>query len=229
MINPSSIYIIVPVYNEATVVEQTIIDLLKHPYSILLIDDGSTDNVQEIVKKYPITFIKHSLNLGQGAALQTGMEMAKRLGAEIIVHFDADGQHITDNIKNIIEPILNNECDIVFGSRFLKNEEDQKIPFNKKLVLKTARYINWIFTGILLSDAHNGFRALNKKAIEKIVITENKMAHASEILFEVKKYTLRYQEVPVTILYTKYSKHKGQKGINAINIFFDLIFKKLGS
>ncbi len=225
---PSSIYIIVPVYNEATVVEQTIIDLLKYPYSIILVDDGSTDNVQEIVKKYPIIFIKHSLNLGQGAALQTGMEMAKRLNAEIVIHFDADGQHNSDNIKNIIEPIFNNECDVVFGSRFLKKEDDQKIPFNKKVVLKTARYINWIFTGILLSDAHNGLRALNKNALEKIVITENKMAHASEILFEVKKYKLRYKEVPVTINYTKYSTQKGQKGMNAINIFFDLLFKKSG-
>lgn len=226
---PSSIYIIVPVYNEATVVEQTMIDLLKYPYSIILIDDGSTDNVQEIVKKYPIIFVKHFLNLGQGAALQTGMEMAKKLNAELVIHFDADGQHVTDDIKNVIDPILNNECDVVFGSRFLKNGSDQKIPFNKKVVLQTARYINWIFTGILLSDAHNGLRALNKNALEKIVITENKMAHASEILFEVKKYKLRYKEIPVTINYTKYSTQKGQKGMNAINIFFDLIFKKLGS
>ena len=169
------------------------------PYNIIIVDDGSNDDVKNIVRNYPVIFISHAVNLGQGAALQTGMELAKKMDAEIVIHFDADGQHAAADINKLVEPIINNECDIVFGSRFLNNQSSQNIPFVKKIVLQIARYVNWLYTGILLSDAHNGLRALNKKAIDTIVISENKMAHASEILYLTKKNNLRYKEVPVTI------------------------------
>ena len=151
------------------------------------------------------------------------------MDAEIVIHFDADGQHTATDINKLVEPIINNESDIVFGSRFLNNQSSQNIPFIKKIVLQIARYVNWFYTGILLSDAHNGLRALNKKAISTIVISENKMAHASEILYLTKKNNLRYKEVPVTISYTSYSQKKGQGILNSINILIHLIFKKIDS
>jgi len=220
------IFVIVPVFNESKVLEKIVQNLLACNYKIIVVDDGSTDNVKEIMKNYPVIFLCHRLNIGQGAALQTGMNAAKILDADIVVHFDADGQHDADEIKKLIEPLLQNKCDIVFGSRFLKDENVRSVPFIKKIILQTGRYINWIFYGILLSDAHNGFRAMNRKALEKIVITQNRMAHASEILQLVKKNKLRFQEVPVTIHYTKYSQQKGQSIFNSVNIIFDLIFKK---
>jgi len=226
---PSKIFIVVPVFNEATVIEQTLLDLSTLPYNIIIVDDGSNDDIKKVVKNYPVLFISHAVNLGQGAALQTGMELAKKMDAEIVIHFDADGQHTATDINKLVEPIINNESDIVFGSRFLNNQSSQNIPFIKKIVLQIARYVNWFYTGILLSDAHNGLRALNKKAISTIVISENKMAHASEILYLTKKNNLRYKEVPVTISYTSYSKKKGQGILNSINILIHLIFKKIDS
>jgi|SRR5271154_3599606 len=225
----SKIFIVVPVFNEATVIEQILRDLSTLPYNIIIVDDGSNDDIKNIVRNYSVIFISHPVNLGQGAALQTGMELAKKMDAETVVHFDADGQHAAADINKLIKPIINDECDIVFGSRFLNKQPSQNIPFVKKIVLQIARYVNWVYTGILLSDAHNGLRALNKKAINTIVISENKMAHASEILYLTKKNNLRYKEVPVTITYTSYSQKKGQGILNSINILIHLIFKKIDS
>ena len=224
----SKIFVIVPVFNEATVIEQTLKDLLKLGYNIIVVDDGSTDNIRNILKAYPVISISHAINLGQGASLETGMELARRLHAEIIVHFDGDGQHLAEDIKKLVQPIIDEECDIVFGSRFLQ-KGTTRMSFIRKAILQTARYFNWAYTGILLSDAHNGLRALNKKAMCSLIISENRMAHASEILYLTKKNKLRYKEIPVTIQYTAYSRRKGQGVLNSINIIFHLIFKKINS
>jgi polyprenyl-phospho-N-acetylgalactosaminyl synthase len=222
---PPKIFVVVPVFNEAAVLEQTLSGLVAQKLNIILVDDGSSDDTEIIAKKYPVFFIQHLLNIGQGAALQTGMAAAQFLGADIVVHFDADGQHDAMEISKLTEPLLQNRCDIVFGSRFTKNDHSQALPVTKKIILQAARYMNWLFYGILLSDAHNGFRALNRKAFGQIVFTQNRMGHASEILSLVNKSKLRYEEVPVTIHYSEYSRKKGQSIFNSINIFFDLISK----
>lgn len=219
-------FVIVPVFNEISVLDETLSKLLACNYRIIVVDDGSTDGIEKIIRNYPLLFLQHRLNLGQGAALQTGMIAAKFLGADLVVHFDADGQHDAGEIEKLIEPLKHANYDVVFGSRFLKNEDRQSPPFGKKIILQVGRYVNWMFYGILLSDAHNGFRAMNRNALEKISITQQRMAHASEILHLVKKHKLRYKEVPVAIYYTKYSRRKGQNIFNTVNIIFDLIFKK---
>lgn len=224
--NKSGIYIIIPVYNEAAVIAQTLHQLVQTEYNIVVVDDGSTDGSGDVIIKFPVHYINHPVNLGQGAALQTGMEFAKMRNAYAVVHFDADGQHRAADIEKLLSPVLNDECDVVFGSRFLY-KNDGVIPFSKKIFLQLARYINWIFAGVLLTDAHNGLRALNRKALYTIYLTENRMAHASEILLLVKENRLAFMEVPVTIEYTAYSKRKGQSLWNAVNIIFDLLFKKI--
>jgi glycosyltransferase involved in cell wall biosynthesis len=224
---PLKIFVIVPVFNEATVLEQTLASLTACGYHIILVDDGSTDDTEKIAAKYPLVYLRHCLNIGQGAALRTGMLAAEYLQADIIVHFDADGQHDAHDIQRLIEPLLQNHYDIVFGSRFLNCETSQPIPFSRKLILQAARYVNWLFYGILFSDAHNGLRAMNRMAFEKMIFTQNRMGHASEILHLVMKNKLRYIELPVTINYTNYSQKKAQSIFNSVNILFDLIFKKL--
>lgn len=224
--NKSGIYIIIPVYNEAAIIAQTLHQLVQTEYEIVVVDDGSVDGSADVIKNFPVHCICHPVNLGQGAALQTGMDFAKLKNAEAVVHFDADGQHRVQDIEQLLSPILNDECDVVFGSRFL-NKSDVQIPFLKKIFLQLARYINWMFSGIMLTDAHNGLRAMNRKALHKIYFSENRMAHASEILLLVKEHRLTYTEVPVTIEYTEYSRKKGQSLWNAVNIIFDLLFKKI--
>jgi glycosyltransferase involved in cell wall biosynthesis len=178
-----------------------------------------------IVSGLPVCLIRHKSNLGQGAALETGMEVARRMNADFVVHFDADGQHDPADVRQLLAPLQTEEADIVFGSRFL-TREPTGISWPRKMMLKTARWVNYFFTGILLTDAHNGLRALNKKALSTIHFQQPGMAHASEILYSVKNNSLRYTEIPVHIRYTPYSKKKGQGILGAVNILFHLLFKR---
>jgi glycosyltransferase involved in cell wall biosynthesis len=221
----SAIFIIIPSFNEETVLRSTVEPLMNKGYDIVIVDDGSTIEQEKFVTDLPVITIRHLQNLGQGAALETGTEYALAKGASHIVHFDADGQHDYSAIERLLAPVLSNTADVVFGSRFLTKQSS--LPFTRFLLLQTARYINFLFTGLLLSDAHNGLRAFNRKAAELIRLKENRMAHASEILILVKKNKLRFTEVGVDVSYTEYSKAKGQSGWNSIRILFDLLLHKL--
>ncbi len=221
----SEIFIIIPSYNEETVLRSTVEPLVLKGYSLVIVDDGSVNEQATFLTDIPVTVIRHEQNLGQGAALETGNQYALTKGATHIVHFDADGQHSFSAIEHLLEPLLNNTADIVFGSRFLTKQSS--LPFFRSLLLHAARYVNFAFTGLLLSDAHNGLRAFNRKAAELIRLKENRMAHASEILLLVKKNKLRFSEVAVEVRYTEYSKTKGQSGWNSIRILFDLLLHKL--
>ena len=214
------IYIVIAAYNEEKNIENILKSLLNFNYNIIVVDDGSIDKTAEIVKKYPVILLKHSINRGQGASLVTGTEYAYQKGAEIVVHFDADGQHLVSEISKVINPIINKEVDVVLGSKFLQKN---KIPFLKKyLIIKPALIFNNLLTGLKLTDVHNGFRALSRKAIALINIKQDGMAHASEIIIEIKKHKLEYKEVAVTIIYNKFGQ--GLRG--GLRILKDLIFNK---
>jgi glycosyltransferase involved in cell wall biosynthesis len=196
-----------------------------------VVDDGSKDKTYEKAGKQNVYVLKHIINRGQGASLQTGIDFALKKNADIIVTFDADGQHIAGEIKKLIMPIKKGEVEVTLGSRFLKDKNkksrETKIPFIRKLFLKTGTFVNFIFYGVKLSDAHNGFRALSGKAAGKIQINCDGMEHASEIVEEIMKKNIPYKEVPVSIKYTNYSLNKGQRSLNAFRIFFKLLFRKL--
>jgi polyprenyl-phospho-N-acetylgalactosaminyl synthase len=220
-----AIFVIVPAFNEETALRSTVSSLLATGYTIVVVDDGSAEKQSDVLQGLMVHYLQHPVNLGQGAALQTGNAYALKMNAEFIVHFDSDGQHLPENIQTLLQPLLENKCDVTFGSRFL--DKKNKLPFSKKVVLQLARMLNFFLTGLLLTDAHNGLRAMNRNAAEKIILRENRMAHASEILFLVKKNKLRFKEVPVEIRYSDYSTQKGQSSWNSIRIFFDLLLHKL--
>ena len=217
---------IVPAHNEGEVVGATVENLLSAGYQVVVVDDGSTDRTPDI-RRLPIVYLRHVVNLGQGAALQTGMTYALRAGADIAVHFDADGQHDVRQIEGLIAPIVTGAADVVFGSRFLRKEDAACVPVAKRITLRAGILVSWAMTGVLLSDAHNGFRALSRRAMEKIHLQENGYAHATEILQRVREAGLRYVEAPITITYSEYSQIKGQKLSGSLNILFDLIMSKL--
>ncbi len=220
------VFIIIPCYNEQAVLRETVSGLLPLNARVVLVDDGSTIPVQTVVAGLPVEVLRHPINLGQGAALQTGMDYALQKGARAVIHFDADGQHQAGDIPRFLEA-LDQGADVVLGSRFMRSEDSNALPLRKRLLLQGARFVNLIFTGLWLSDAHNGFRALNQRAMKAIRLQENRMAHASEILGEIRKARLKVTEIPTRISYTEYSLRKGQKLSNSLNILLDLLLQKL--
>lgn len=218
--------VIVPAYNEGPVIQSTVRDLLAAGYEVIIVDDGSQDDTPA-VRELPVIYIRHAVNLGQGAALQTGMTYALRAGADIAVTFDADGQHDSRQIDRLLAPIVDGSADVVLGSRFLRKEDDAQVPFKKRILLRGGILVSWLLAGVRLSDTHNGFRALSRLALEHVHIQENGFAHATELLQVVRKSGLRLVEVPTTVIYTEYSIRKGQHISNSVNIVFDLLVSKL--
>lgn len=226
-INNKKVVVVIPAFNEGAVLRQVAISLLQQAgFTLIVVDDGSQSPLRQNIFDLPLVLLRHRTNLGQGAAIQTGLDYAKKLRPDVVITFDADGQHEAGDLPAMIEPIIHNEADVVMGSRFLSGSAT-RVPLIRKAVLKIARIINFLLSGMMCSDAHNGLRAMNSKALEKIALTENRMAHATEILFEIKKHKLRFKEVPVHIHYTHYSKQKGQSAWSSIQIFFDLVLHKL--
>ncbi len=219
-------FIVIAAYNEGKSIANVIKSLKKEGYSnIVVVDDGSKDNTYEVCKKENVIALQHSINRGQGAALKTGIDYALQNGAEIIVTFDADGQHRADEIKRLTAPIEKGEAEVTLGSRFL--DKKTQVPFFKKLTLKAGIIFTRIFSGIKLTDTHNGFRAFSRKAAEKIQITQDRMEHASEIIDEIARKHIKFREVPVTIVYSEYSMAKGQSIFNSLKIASKFLLHKL--
>ena len=212
---------VVPVYNENPEKLATVLANLKnYVEDIVVVDDGSAFNYALHIPHY--TLLKHEINRGQGAALQTGTDYAIKHGAQIIVHIDGDGQHKPENILALIKPIQQGRADIVFGSKFL--DKTNRIPWTKKnLIIPIARIINFLFSGLLLSDAHNGLRAFRADVSDKLYLSQDRMAHATEYLQLVKKNRLRYAEVGVNVNYHCY----GQNIDGGIKIVKELLTEKI--
>lgn len=226
LINSRSVFIVVPAYNESTTLQLVVKQLLTHGYTPVVVDDGSAKTLKPFVSTASAFFIRHRVNLGQGAALQTGIDFAISKNAAYIVTFDADGQHDATNINELLQTLIETNSDIVLGSRFMTGSV-HNMPGKRKRLLKLARYINYFFSGLLLTDAHNGLRVMTYAAAKKIQLRENRMAHATEILSQIKNNKLKYIEAPATVLYTDYSRQKGQTVWSSFRIFFDILLNKV--
>ncbi|MEO8219365.1 MAG: glycosyltransferase family 2 protein [Specibacter sp.] len=212
-------------YNEASVVGDVIRGLLPTFPNVVCVDDGSTDGSQAIARQAGAVVVQHPVNLGQGAALQTGLEYALQDSeTAVIVTFDADGQHRVVDAQSMAERILSGEADVVLGSRFL-DKRTQISPL-KRVVLKVAAVQSRLSTGMALTDAHNGLRAFSADTAGKIRLEQNRMAHASELVHQLSVIKPRWVEHPVEIIYTDYSRSKGQSLLNSVNILADLFLGK---
>jgi glycosyltransferase involved in cell wall biosynthesis len=215
-------WVVIPLYNEASVIGEVIAGLRESFVHIVCVDDGSTDGSAAIAEAAGARVLRHPLNLGQGAALQTGIAYVREQpGCCYIVTFDADGQHRVVDAVAMVELARSENAAIVFGSRFL--DDRTKPGALKRLVLKTAVVVtNWT-TGLRLTDAHNGLRVIRVDAAHGIHLHQDRMAHATEIVLQLRRTGLAWREFPVEVLYTDYSKAKGQSLLNSINILVDLI------
>lgn len=222
----NNVFVVVPAWNEEKQIINVLRDLKKQVKNIIVVDDCSTDKTYQAARSEGVIALKHLINRDQGAALQTGIDYALAHGAEIIVTFDADGQHDAREISRMIQPIIDGEAEITLGSRFINNSH-VGLPLFRRYLLRAGILFTYLLSGIKLTDTHNGFRAISRRAAEQLRITEDGKAHASEIIDQIAKKKIKFVEVPVTIHYTDYSRGKGQSSLNAINIAARMIFSKL--
>ena len=211
----------IPAYNEEGELARVLDSLEPGGYSIVVVDDGSLRKVRDLLDGRRVHVCRHLINLGQGAALQTGIDYALLQGADYLVTFDADGQHRAEDIPRLIKPIASGRYDIALGSRFVQGGTVENIPRSKLITLRLAVLFTRLLVGLPLTDTHNGLRTLTSEAARRIRITQNRMSHATQILQEIASLRLRYVEVPITIRYTDYSIRKGQSISNAFNIMWE--------
>ena len=224
-VRPDEVVVVVPAYNEGAVIASTLGALRALYPTVVCVNDGSSDDTAAQANAAGVIVLTHAINLGQGAALATGISYAlKALDQwKYLVTFDSDGQHDPAEIDALVQPLASGQADVVLGSRFLGRVEG--MTSSKRVLLKTAVAFTRVTSRMKVTDTHNGLRAFTRDAIGQIAITQPGMAHASEILHEIHRNRLRYVEVPTTVTYTDYSKAKGQSALNAVNIVFDMMLR----
>jgi polyprenyl-phospho-N-acetylgalactosaminyl synthase len=222
---PSNVWVVIAAYNEATVIADVVADVTGAGYCAVVVDDGSRDRTAELAESAGAAVVRHPINLGQGAALQTGIEFALARGADTIVTFDADGQHRAADIVGLIDALARHDADFALGSRFLGTTVN--MPASRRWLLKAASWFTRATTGLSITDSHNGLRAMTRRGATHIHLRQNRMAHASEILHQIASSGLKYAETPVTIHYSAYSLAKGQTLFDALLIVLDLFARRL--
>ncbi len=218
-------FIIVPAFNEKESIAAVVADLRATFPNVVVVDDGSSDSTFESARQAGARVLRHLINRGQGAALQTGISAALSLGARWIVTFDADGQHRPDDIARLLDPIVRGECDITLGSRFLNDASD--VPFLRRVLLRAAVLFTRLVNRVPVTDTHNGLRAFSRRAAETIDLKLDRMAHASELLDQIRASGFAFREVPVRIRYTEYSLRKGQSARGALRILLHYLMGRL--
>src|SRR6476620_855816 len=218
------VWLVIPLFNEARVIGDVVRSAREVFPHVVCVDDGCSDGSAAQAAAAGAVVVRHPVNLGQGAALQTGFEYALSVPTmRWVVTFDADGQHQVEDALAMVEILRAGEVSVVFGSRFLDDRTQPSLA--KKLVLRAAVGYTNLTTKTRLTDAHNGLRAMNRDVVARLDITQNRMAHASELVAQIGALHVPYAESPVHILYTDYSRSKGQSLWNSINILAELILR----
>jgi len=223
--------IIIPAYNEDRVIKGVIEGIKKEvlhskrDLDILIVNDGSNDSTSTVCKNIKgIILISHLINMGSGAATKTGLEYAKKINYQYAVTIDADGQHTTQDLMNVIEKLVDDHYDLVIGSRLLNREG---MPLHRVFGNKLLNLITRLLFGVSVTDSQSGLKSFSRDAIEKIDIRSNGFEFCSEIVWRAKQNNLKIIEIPIKAVYTDYSLQKGQNNINALRIIRNLIRHKL--
>ena len=221
VIDTSGVWIIVPAFNEAQVIGDVIADLRSVFANVVCVDDGSRDDTGGVALRSGAHVVRHPVNLGQGAAIQTGVEYARRRsGAAVFATFDADGQHRVKDVARMAQRLARGDADIVIGTRFAGDITSNTPPL-KRVILRAAAWLSPSSRRLGLTDAHNGIRVFNRTVADHLNLTMNGMSHAGEFIKLIDENRWRAVEEPVEILYTDYSMSKGQPLLNGVNIVFD--------
>ncbi len=221
--------IILPALNEAKVLSQVLAQVKKSAAKlpvqteICVVDDGSSDNTARVAKNSPVTVLTHVINRGLGASLSTGLEYAKQIQADFAITMDSDGQHDPDDLLTVLTPLLNNQADVVIGSRRL--QPTGRMPWLRQLNNQAFNLLTRLLFGMVTTDSLSGFRGFGKKAIQLIKLKTERMEVSNEFFTEIKRHQLKFTEVPIKVIYTKYSLAKGVKPGNVFAIIFRLLLR----
>ncbi len=219
------VLIAIPALNEERSIGSVVNEVRLQGFECLVIDDGSLDQTGAVARRAGATVIRHLITLGQGAALQTAIDWALANGADVVVTFDADGQHHATDIPLLLDALSCNDADFALGSRFLGATVN--LPRTRRLLLLAAVWFTRLATGMHVTDTHNGLRAMTRRGAQVIHLRQDTMAHASEILHQIARSRLCWVEVPVTIDYSDYTLEKGQKSVGFVAILVDLLMSGL--
>ncbi len=218
------IFVIIPAFNEETMVAKVISKIPRRLVGVgkvttVVVDDGSTDLTSFEARRAGATVIRHSVNCGLGGALGTGFAYAKKNKADIVITMDADGQHNPSDILPMIKQINKKKVDVIIGSRMIAK---QKMPLDRQIINFLGNIATYVLFGIWTSDSQSGMRAFTKKALDKIEIKTNRMEVSTEFFKEIKRNNLTFSEVAIKPIYTIYSRNKGQKNLNALDVFYKI-------
>lgn len=214
------VWIVVPAFNEVAVIGEVIADVRSSFDHVVCVDDGSRDGTGEAALRAGAHLVRHPVNLGQGAAIQTGVEYARRQpDAQVFATFDGDGQHRVKDVVAMVDRLARGDVDVVIGTRF--GSGVSRPPLTKRIVLQTAAWLSPRGRRLGLTDTNNGLRVFNKTVADRLDITMSGMSHATEFIMLIAENRWRVTEEPVEVLYTEYSKSKGQPLLNGVNIIFD--------
>ena len=223
------VWIIIPAFNEASIIGDVISDVRSVFPNVVCVDDGSRDDTAGLAFAAGAHVVPHPVNLGQGAAIQTGVEYARsRPGARVFATFDADGQHQVKDVVRMIDRLDADGANLVVGSRFTNSgtQASSHVPLLKRVILRAAAFLSPQSRSLGLTDAHNGLRVFDKTVADELNLTMNGMSHAGEFISLAYENRWRVAEEPVEILYTDYSKSKGQPLLNGVNILFDGLLRR---
>lgn len=219
------LWVVVPAYNEERAIGSTLDGLMGRGYRVAVIDDGSRDGTAGVARAAGATIVSHPINLGQGAALATGLRYALGRGATHVCTFDADGQHDPETIAAMLDALDSSGADVALGSRFLGATVG--MPASRRALLRGAIAFTRVHAKLAVTDTHNGLRLFTRATAERLEIRQRRMAHGSEILSEIARLKARFIEVPTTVSYTEYSRAKGQHFFDSVKIVLDLAYESL--
>ena len=224
----SDIYIILSCYNEEETLEEVVTGLVERGFKVIIVDDGSKDNspviARQLVKKYNpnVYHYRHIINVGLGGAIKTGIQAALSKGAEIMITFDADGQHNPDDLYNMYPPLQENKADVVIAARDFND-----MPTGRRIGNTVMNYITYIFQGKMVNDSQSGLRAFTSDAARKLELKSPQYGISSEIIGEIDRKDLKLMEVPMTTIYDERTIQKGTNTLVGIKIVLEFINETL--
>ncbi|MCI5866620.1 MAG: glycosyltransferase family 2 protein [Methanosphaera sp.] len=221
---PPNTYIVLSCYNEEETLEDVVEELVNRGFNVIITDDGSKDDSpiisKKLKKKYPkqVDYYRHIINVGLGGAIKTGIKAALSKGADIIITFDADGQHNPDDLYNMYPPLANGEADVVIAAR-----DFDDMPNGRRFGNTVMNYITYIFQGKMVKDSQSGLRAFSRDAAQKLNLKSPQYGVSSEIIGEIERNNLKLKEVPMTTIYDKRTIEKGTNLFVGLKIVFEFL------